>query len=422
MKTKHILLIRSGYPAKEFVLKELKELGYYVIVLDREKTCPDKYVNDWILADVDNEDACVEAVRAYLEKKDTYIDGAFTFWDEATMVTAKITEEFGWKGIPFDVAVTTKNKYKFRAFCKAQGLPTPNHATLQSEKDIDTISRTLSFPLVVKPIYGACSAFVVKVHSKKELKEMYKTIQKYIATFWLTPEWKNMELYVEEYIDGQEVDMDILMQNGEMKFWSMSDNFQTHEPFFVETGQAIPSALPTDQQAELIAMAKNVLKTIGITDGCLHFEAKYSSQGPVPIEINLRMGGDEVYMFVKQAWGADMVEYAARIAVGDKIQVTKPKKPLKFLQGKYFLPNIAGTLENITINDDIYGKPYIKQLNFFKQVGDSILTPPQDFDYLGWITVTGRSAEDAMINLKEALGNITYTISSYAHTNLQETI
>lgn len=422
MKQKHLLLIRSGYPAKEFVLKELQDLGYYVVILDKEKSCPDAYANDWILADVDDENTCVEAVKEYLSKDGNYLDGALTFWEEVVLTVAKITETFGWAGIPFDVASKIKNKYKFRAFCKENGLPTANHAILNNPNDIPTIANQLTFPLVVKPIYGACSAFVIKVDSENELQSAYKVIQKYIRSFWLTPEWKNTDLYVEEYIDGQEVDMDIILQDGKIKFWSMSDNFQTHEPFFVETGQAIPSRLPTDKQTALISMAEQVLTKLGVGNGVIHFEAKYSSQGPVPIEINLRMGGDEVYMFVKQAWGADMVEYAARIAVGDKVNITKPKQPLKYLQGQYFLPTSDGTLNTLEINEEIYGKSYLKQLNFFKKVGDTVLTPPQDFDYLGWVTVTGHSSEEAEANLQEALENVTYSISPYAQDNLQETI
>ena len=61
----------------------------------------------------------------------------------------------------------------------------------------------------------------------------------------------------------------------------------------------------------LVAMAEEMLERFGVEDGCIHFEAKYSSRGPVPIEINQRMGGDEVYDFIRIAWGVDLVENAA---------------------------------------------------------------------------------------------------------------
>lgn len=404
MKTKkHLLLVRSGYPSKEFVLKRLQELDYHVIVLDKEVNCPPNLVNEWIFADLTNIDECVSAVNKYLLNSENKIDGVVTFWEEAVLVTSAISDALNLPGIPVHVASKIKNKYFFRDYTSQNNLPTPSHQRIKTLEDIEKIEKNLTYPLVIKPIYGAASAFVVKVENKYEFIRFFKYIQRYIENFWLAPEWENLELYVEEYIDGSEVDIDILVQDGKVKFLSITDNFGTEEPFFVETGQAIPSSLSPKKQKELEKMAITALKKLEVNNGCIHFEAKSTENGPMPIEINLRMGGDEVYFFVKEAWGVDMVEYAAKIATGQKINVKKPKKPIKFLAGSYFLPERSGIVTNISIDSRVIYKKYLEDINLAKKVGDAISIPPEDYDALGWVTVSGKDSVSAMLNLYEAL-------------------
>ena len=157
-------------------------------------------------------------------------------------------------------------------------------------------------------------------------------------------------MLVEEYIDGDEVDIDILLQNGKIKFFSISDNFQTIEPFFLETGQAIPSTLPEQSQKDLIALAEETLEKMGIQHGCIHFEAKSTKKGPIPIEVNLRMGGDYVYSYIKGAWNIDLIEYSVKIALGEFFKITKDK-PKKYIIGKDFLAANSGILVRSEVND-----------------------------------------------------------------------
>lgn len=392
---KHILLVASGYPSKQFVLEKLQELGYYVIILDAVKTCPDILVNDWILADLKNTEASIAAVKAYLSVEGNYIDGALTFWENAVPTTARIIEAFNWIGNSVASVEKIKNKYNFRSSCVEQGLPAPACAQLHSQTDIQSIEKQLHFPLVVKPVYGAMSAFVTKVDSAIELTNAYVAIQKYFTDFSFGAQWQSGEVYVEEYIDGQEVDIDILMQNGEIKFYSISDNFQTHEPYFVETGQAIPSKLSHTEQDNLLAMAQKVLSNFGVVNGCVHFEAKYSSRGPIPIEINLRMGGDEVYSFVKHAWHVDLVAQSVKIALGEVIDIHKPESPYAYLEGKYFLPTHEGRIQAIVVDEVVAHNPNVLEVRITKKIGDTVSMPPKDFDYFGWITTIGPSAEVA---------------------------
>ncbi len=413
---KTILLVNTGSIRKRFIIQKLKKIGLKVVVLNKEKNWAQPYVDHWILADNTNHAESIQAIKDFMANNPTIkINGAITFWEDDVLLTSKIIDKFNFIGISHSIAKRIRNKLAFRDFCELHNLPAPKHEIIRSINDIKKISKNLNFPVVIKPIFGASSAYVIKAETKEELINSYNYIRKNISTKTESALNEGIDVFVEEYIDGDEVDIDIVLQNGKIKFYSISDNQQTKEPFFVETGQSIPSTLSVEDQDGLIDMAEEMLEKLSVQNGIIHFEAKSTKKGPIPIEINLRMGGDEVYSFVKEAWKVDLVENAAKIALG--IHIPKIKKlnvPKKYISGVYFLPDYSGVLSKLDIDEKLTKKDYLEELHFFKKIGDPVLVPPEGYDCLGWITVSGYSMPDAQDNLKNALKYIKYEVVRFA--------
>jgi hypothetical protein len=53
--------------------------------------------------------------------------------------------------------------------------------------------------------------------------------------------FKNMDILIEEYYDGYDIDIEVLIQNNKIKFIAISDNFPPIEPWFVEQGKKKPT-------------------------------------------------------------------------------------------------------------------------------------------------------------------------------------
>ena len=68
---------------------------------------------------------------------------------------------------------------------------------------------------------------------------------------------------LEEYLDGPEVDVDLVLSEGEAVYGAITDNWPTVEPYFNETGSNCPSILPTKQQQELMQMAVQSTNCLG---------------------------------------------------------------------------------------------------------------------------------------------------------------
>lgn len=399
-----LLVVNTGNRKKRFTLKRLHELGCRLIIMHKQVNWARAYAAHWILTDTSDHTAALRAMTDFFSAHpDFQADGVITFWEDDVLLTSRIRDRLGLVGIPYDVARIARDKHLFREFCTNNGLPTPGHAMIAADLPLEQSISELQFPLVVKPVFGSSSAYVVRVNNLQELQETVSYIRSTINTEVESSLAAGTAIMAEEYIDGNEVDIDILLQNGKLKFWSMSDNDATREPFFVETGQCIPSRLAASQQAELVELAEEILERLGVEDGCVHFEAKYSSRGPMPIEVNLRMGGDEVYYFVKTAWGVDLIESAAHIMLGEYISpIAKPVAPKKYVSGKYFLPPHSGILSSLDIPESVESG----ELQFFKKVGDAVLAPPLGYEYMGWayaIADTLGEAEERIDRLVESV-------------------
>jgi len=400
---------------KKLFIRKAKNFGVKIITLGKEDGKLQPYVDFHISADTAKHPEALAALDDFLKAHpEVKLNGVLTFWEDDVLLTSKISDKYHLIGVPLKVASRIRNKFQLREFCAANNLPTVRHRELKSEKDIEEVLKTFSFPLVVKPAYGAASAFVVRVNNEEELRESYAYIKKEISPRIESALTDGVDVFVEEYIDGDEVDMDILVQNGKIKFCAISDNGKTKEPFFVETVRLTPSNLPRKNQLELLAMADEALEKFGVLNGCIHFEAKSTSDGPMPLEINLRLGGDEIYPSVKEAFKVDLIENALKIACGFYLPKweTLPA-PYKYLCAESFSSDHSGILVNLEVDAALKKRPYVEEFQFDKRIGDSVLAPPDGYELLGWLLVSGSNPNDAQDNLNEAKKDIDYEVARF---------
>lgn len=414
-----LLLVNTGSNKKRFSVQALKNLGLTIIALNDEVNWAKPYVDHWVIADSSSATESIAKLEEFLvARPELRPDGALTFWEDAVLLTSMIVDHFSLKGISHPTALLARNKFAFRKFCEEHGLPAPKHCLLTTDEDIEKATSEFKFPVVVKPVYGSSSAYVVKANDLDELRRIARYLRESLDIKLESALRDGFDILVEEYLDGHEVDIDILLQNGKVKFWSISDNDKCNEPFFVETGQAIPSRLPEEMQAQLLALAEETTERLGIRDACLHFEAKATARGPVPIEVNLRMGGDEVYYFVKEAWGVDLITHAVKIAFGIYFPPIKRRStPRKYLCGKYYLSEHSGIVSTLRFPEDLKRQSGIVEFQFFKRTGDAILVPPDGYDYLGWIAVSGSTYNAAEENLDKAFSRVEVSVAPFQQSS-----
>jgi len=417
---KHLVVLSTGGPKKQFIFERLRALGCQITILNDERNWAVTYADDFFVVNNTDYAECLRVIKELNKKKK--IDGIITFWNDDVLLCSKLAAEMGLIGLPYEKAKICKNKFLFREMCRQHGVPTPQYSYVRSPEDILKVKQTFQFPVVAKPAWGDSSSFVVKVDTLEELEPTIEYIRTnnvtdrniYDSTISLAEE---KQILIEEYIDGEEVDVNGIIQNGRLKIYSVADNDKTEEPFFIETGFSMPSNLPEDEQKALVDQIDRICEILGIQNACFQFEAKSTPNGPVPIELNLRMGGDEAYFFTKNVWGVDIIENYVKLVLGIRIEVQFPDEPLTYCAGQDFLCEHSGVLVELDIDEKLQKQKYLDQFIFIKKVGDPVLVPPEGYEYLGWLSVTGDNMVEAKTNLRDAVDFIDFTVVRFHPTS-----
>jgi len=176
---------------------------------------------------------------------------------------------------------------------KAAGLPSPACYRIASADDLGAAAAEVGFPAVLKPLNGAASLGVKKVDSRHDLEQCYADVLAEMRDTVVTSgalvkkehvdgeeEEEPIYFLMEEYLDGPEVDVDVVVSRGEAAYARVVDNGPTAEPYFAETWGVCPSLLKPADQTVLRDLSVAALKCCGFDVGVFHVECKLTARGP----------------------------------------------------------------------------------------------------------------------------------------------
>lgn len=251
-------------------------------------------------------------------------DGVATFYDTSMEHVAEIAAALK---LPFHSPQTARcleDKLHQRKAFAAAGLPTPGVVEIPAATDATAViglTGSITFPAVLKPRRASGSWHTLRVDSAGELRRVWEE---------LTAEGPE-ELVVEEYLpDGPRmpggfeadyVSVETVVCGGEMSHLAITGRFPLAAPFR-ETGFFIPATVPLQECEELLVVAGEALRALGVTTGAAHTEIKLTPQGPRVIEVNGRIGGGVPDMLRLSA-GLDIVRLAMEAALGRTVHVSR---------------------------------------------------------------------------------------------------
>jgi len=357
-----IVFITAGYSGKRFIFERAKDLGVRSVVIDGpdswSKTMQEEGVIErFIGLDMSDAESVFDRCLAAMQKvrRDFgELDGVVSFSEMAMPLVSRLAEKLGLPGNAPSAVDDARDKHATRARQAEAGLPSAKNFLIEDASQIEDASKKVGYPAVIKPIYGAASIGVVRVDSLEDLKVAYARVTKELASARIVAGaleqgeadgedadgnvttaaagnaggWIRMSIMMEEYLDGPEVDIDLVFSEGQAVYGAITDNWPTLEPYFLETGSNSPSILPSYQQKELLELGVKTVQALGFQSGVFHVEGKYTSHGPRLIEVNCRMGGGPVRTMNQLVWGVDLVEEQLLCAAGIPCRPPVAAKPL----------------------------------------------------------------------------------------------
>ncbi len=225
---------------------------------------------------------------------------------------------------------------------------------------------------------------------------------------------------VEEFITGQEIDVDILIQDNNIVFMSVTDNFPPKEPYFYEIGCVTPTMALSEKQKCLVEKLVRIwIKRLGFQNACLHFEAICMADTDetidenyflMPIEINARLGGSEAWSMVNAAYGVDLLREHVNISLGMRVSSDlkyKNENPQYQCISHDFRENNAVYLKTVKIDvKELKINSNAVEVTITKSRGDLV-----EQAIMGWVTVKNNlncTFEDLERCLDRVLANVKF--------------
>lgn len=270
------ILFFGGGPLQLSIINRAMLMGYETVVIDPDKNAPAKQIADVFLPVAGND---FEGTRSIALKYN--VKGIVTAaTDKPILMMSRLAEELK---LPFPSqksCETVLDKANFKLFLKHYNFL---HAKGEEYKGrIDIKQLDLVFPVIIKPVMNSGSRGVIKCENKTELQIAIGETLKYCI---------NERYLIEEYIEGDEMSLEVLVQNKKVHLLQITDKIVTPPPYNVELGHIQPSKY-SYLKNEITNLIQTIVDKVGLDNCALHPEIKINGDKITIIEIGPRLGGD----------------------------------------------------------------------------------------------------------------------------------
>lgn len=384
MQQKRLLVLAAGI-LQVPVIKKAKEMGIYVIAADGDPEAVGlKYADKAIVVNITSEEDVLKVVR------EERIDGVIHPCSEVSMnVMGRLNDELGLSGITREQAIRATNKHLMREAFEMGGAPSPKSILTENSEDAwKHLQNDFSTDGILKPSRNSGSRGIAKVSRDMDKADFVKAYDVAIN------ESRDKSVLIEQFIEGPEFSIEIIVWNGKVNVLTVTDKKTTGAPHFVELGHNQPSCYSAEEVEILKAAAVSGVKALGVNNCACHAEAKLMDGKAYLMEIGARLGGDFISTELTHlSTGIDMVAAAIDVALGIEPDLRVKEEP-KGVCIRYFCPK-PGKLVSIC-NTEILKDPRVYLWEIYHKIGDVIPEVTSSLCRSGHVIVTEDSPQKAI--------------------------
>jgi len=396
MKT--ILIVSGGIEAAD-AARRAKELGYYVVVSDRDPEAPGfAFADSCLIADVYSPTETAAAAERY-NRKIRRIDGVICVAADAPVTAATVAHRLGIRGLPLHAAQTACDKLAMKRCFSDAGVPVPWFAPVETPQALQRIAIERGNNLVIKPVDSRGSRGVQRIAQVADLTKAFMLAREHSPT---------ERVMVEEYLEGPQVSTESIIVNGKCFTPGFSDRnyeyLERYAPFFIENGGDLPSQLSDEIQFKVRAVVARAARALGVTDGTVKGDIVVHKGEPYVIELAARLsGGFFCTREIPLNTGVDFMGAALKLAVGDEVLVDElePKHQTPVIQ-RYAFPN-PGKIVRVAGAEDARRLSGIADVVITAKPGDIIPPAGDKRPSAAMVLATGASREAALQAANDAL-------------------
>ena len=297
------------------LIELLKERGYWVILIDYYTNPIAKFrANSHIQLSTKSSESILEIAR------DQNVDLVISTSVESGVVTSAYVSQV--LGLPFylsfENSLKVTSKIQIKNLLKRLGIPTAKFIVIDSYIE-DYEYKDLNLPLVVKPPDSNSSNGVTKVNKAEDFNNAVDNALLFSS---------NSMVIVEEYIDGRELSVDIILINGEPIIVLITETKKSnlsHDSFTI-----FESIYPVEIKDVVLFQIKKIAKLLaldlGYKTGPLLLQLLEKDSILYVIEFTTRLGGGSKHHLIKVLTGFDILNWVINILEGVFIEVKIDEK------------------------------------------------------------------------------------------------
>lgn len=374
-------------------IKSLKEAGFEVYVLDKNPDAPGFHYSDKFAA-IDIVDKN-EVLDYALEQK---IDAVLAVNDAGVNTAAFVCEKMGLIFHSLEVAINCTDKGYMRDCWRTKGLSQPDYIIINGSSEIYEKVINFGFPCVLKPCLNWGSKGVSIVKDKKDLNKAIDFVEK---------NDRNDRFIIERFINGTEVTVEGLVQNGSVGILACSDKeHQDHSMFRIAMALNYPARLTQIQENILRDLIVKAVGALGIVNGAFHAECLISDEDVFLVEMGGRPGGGHIFGYIVEVVsGINMPINLAKILLGLNAEIYP--KCQKGSCYKFFSPP-PGVFRAVFNLEEARKSVGILDLGFNMKQGSIVGPISNDADRPGYIVASGEDRNAAIANANNAFQKIKF--------------
>src|SRR5439155_6248356 len=198
---------------------------------------------------------------------------------------------------------------------------------------------------------------------------------------------------VEEYLEGPEISVECLVENGAVRFANVTAKRVHNGPWPVELGHVVPAALPPAVTARVSRLTARLAATAGFGTGVLHAEwILVDGSGPHLVECAARLPGDSIDELIDLAYGgsiaADLVGLLGGAGIARRGAPAR-SAAIRFLTCP---PGVVAELLGVDLAERSEG---VRQVAVSATVGATVTPLTSSWDRIGHVIATGPTGSDA---------------------------
>jgi len=331
--------------------------------------------------------------------------------DDGLLLAAEAAEAIGLShNSPVSVA-RARDKSATRQALSDRGLRAPRFVKVPLDGDPAKHAGRMPYPCVVKPLSLSASRGVIRADDPASFMQAFDRVRKILAATrgsLAAPESLQWIL-VEEYLDGEEVALEGLLDHGELRVFALYDKPDPLTgPYFEESIYVTPSRKEPGVQRKVVGMVREAASALGLTRGPVHAELRLDEKGPWVLEIAPRTIGGLCARTLRFTGGRTLEEVVLAHALGLPVP-SYEREP--GATGVMMIPiPSGGILRGVRGAAAARAVGHVDDVMITLPPGERVVPLPEGDRYLGFIFARARTPSQVESALREAHACLDFAI------------